>query len=46
MLKTYLEAICDNEQVKATLSTVVVMLNDVVKLRILHHMEGENIPQG
>jgi hypothetical protein len=46
MLKTYFEVICDDEQFKMTSSVVVILLNDVVKLRISHHMEGEKRPQG
>jgi hypothetical protein len=46
MLKTYLEAIYDDEHQKAGSSVVVILLINILKLRILQHMEGENMPQG
>jgi hypothetical protein len=36
--------ICDDEQLKAISSRVVILLNDIVQLRISHCMEGENVP--
>jgi hypothetical protein len=45
-VKTYLKAICNNEQLKVILSMVAILLNDVVKWRISRHMEDENMLQG
>jgi hypothetical protein len=46
MLKTYPKAICGNGQLEVTSSVMVILLNDIMKLKISNHMEGEHMTQG